>query len=159
MDRRLCKRLRNLPTKQDYDSQKENTALSHYHQRGHSPLPTNRNGPHHGTPAAARTQCHTNHSRPRMFTRSHLPPLFRHHHGPWNCPTLLRLRLPMVRPTNKDDKRPRPQVHLTIWQSAHQETWNPMKPIHRVPPPNRWTVRMKEPVDRAIFTAGNLKRP
>ncbi len=147
MDSRLHKRMRNLSTKQNHDSQEENTALPHYYQRRHSPLPTDCNGPYHGTPAATRTQCHTNHSRSRMLMRSHLPPMFQHHHGPRNCPALLGLCLPMVWPTNQDDKRPRPQVHLAIWQSAHRKTWDPTKSIHSVPPPNRRAVRTKEPMD------------
>src|SRR6266403_4085868 len=158
VDRRLCKRLRNMPTKQNFDSQKESTTLPHHYQRRHPPLSTNCNGSHHGTPAATQTQCHTNHSRSWMLMRSHLPPMFQHHHRPRNCPALPGLRLPMVWPTNQDHKRPRPQVHLTIQQSAHRKAWAPMEPIHGIPPPNGWTIRTKEPMDRAISKTGNLER-
>src|SRR6266481_9613403 len=104
MDSRLRKRMCNLPTKQTHDSQKEDTALLHHHQRRHPPLPTDCDGPYYGTPAATWTQCHTNHSRPWMFTRGHLPPMFGYHYRPRHCAALPRLCLPMVWLTNQDDK-------------------------------------------------------
>src|SRR6266403_4384541 len=140
MDRRLCKRLRNLPTKQNFDAQKENTTLPHHHQRRHSPFPTNCNGPYHRTPAATRTQRHTNHSGPWMFTRGHLPPMFGYHYRPRYHAALPRLRLPMVWLTNQNDKRSRSQIHLTIRQSPFRETRDRTKSLHGIPPPNRWTI-------------------
>src|SRR6266403_5499919 len=156
MDRRLHEGLRDLPTKQNHDPQKENTALLHHHQRRHPPLPTDCDGPYYGTPAATWTQCHTNHSRSWMLTCSHLPPMFRHHHRPWNCPALPELHLPMVWPTDQDDKRPGPQIHFTIRQSAHRKAWDPTEPIHGIPSPNGRTIRTKKPMDRAISTTGNF---
>src|SRR6266403_1443162 len=106
MDRRLRKRLRDLPTKQAHDPQKENTPLPHYYQRRDPSIPANRNGPYHGITATTRTQCHTNHRRPWMLPRSHLPTMFGHHYRPRNCATLSGLRLLMVRPTDQNDQRP-----------------------------------------------------
>src|SRR6266404_2959343 len=94
-----------------------------------------------------------------MLTCSHLPPMFRYHHGPWNRSTLPRLHLPMVRSTNQNDKRSRSQVHLTIRQSAHRKTQDPTKSIYGIPSPNRRVIRTKEPMDRTISTTGNLERP
>src|SRR6266446_4999380 len=135
MDRRLRKRVRNLPTKQNYDPQEENTTLPHHYQRRHPPFPTNRNGPYHGTPVATWAQCHTNDSGSRMLTCSHLPPLFRHHHRPRHRTALPRLRLSMVWLTNKNDQRSRPKVHFTIRLSPLRKARNRMKPIHGIPPP------------------------
>ncbi len=157
MDRRLCKRLRNLPTKQDHDTQEEDTALPHHHQRRHSPLPTNCDGPYHGTPATTRVQRHINHSGPWMFTRGHLPPVFRHHYRPRHRAALLRLRLSMVRLTNQNDKRSRSQIYLTIRQSPFGETWDRTKSLYGIPSPNRRTIRMKESMDRTIPSTSNIK--
>src|SRR6266403_3900448 len=94
-----------------------------------------------------------------MLTRSHLPPMLRYHYGPRDRSTLLRLHLSMIRSANQNDKQSRPQVYVAIWQSTYRKARNPTKPIHSVPPSNRQTIRMKEPVDRAISSTGNLKRP
>ncbi len=147
MDSRLRKRMHDLPAKQNHDPQKENTALPYHHQRRYPPIPTDCNGPYHRTSAATWAQCHPNHSRLRMFVRSYLPPMFRHYHRPWNCPALLRLHLPMVWPANQNDKRLRPQIHLTVRQSTHRKARNPTKPIYGIPPPNRQAIRTKEPMD------------
>src|SRR6266436_6047149 len=108
MDSRLRKGMRSMPTKQNSNPQEKNTTLPYHHERRHSPLSTNCDGPYHRTSAASRTQRHTNHSRPWMLLHSYLPPVFRHNHRPRNCPTLSRLRLPMVWVTNQNDKRLRP---------------------------------------------------
>ncbi len=147
MDSRLRERMCSLPTKQDPDSQEKNTALLHYYKGRHSPISTNRNGSYYGTSSASWTQRNTNHSGPWMLTHSHLPPMFRHHHRPRNCPTLPRLHLPMVWSTNQNDKRPRPQIYFAIRQGAHRKTRHPVKPIHSIPSPNRRPIGTKEPVD------------
>src|SRR6266436_9420938 len=73
MDSRLHQRMCNLPTKQNPHSLNKDTPLLHYDKRRNPPLPTNHNGPYHGSSAASWTQCHTNHSRPWMLMRSNLP--------------------------------------------------------------------------------------
>src|SRR6266446_8299241 len=102
MDCGLRKGLCDLPTKQNHDPQKENTALPHHDQRRHSPFPTNCDGPYHWTSAATWVQCHTNHRRPWMFPRSHLPSVLGHHHGSRDCTTLSGLCLPMVWPADEN---------------------------------------------------------
>ncbi len=108
IDSRLHQRMCNLPTKQNPDPPDKDPPLSYYNKRRNPPFPTNRDGPHYGASAASRTQRHTNHSRPWMLTCSHLPPVFRHYHGPWNRSALLRLCLPMVQSADQNDKRSRP---------------------------------------------------
>ncbi len=157
MDRRLRKRLRNLPTKQNHNTQEEDTALSYHHQRRHSPFPTNCDGPDHRTSTATQIQCHTNHSRSWMFTSGHLPPLFRHHYRSGHRAALLGLCLPMVWSTNQNDKRPRSQIHLTVWQSPFRETWDRTKSLHGIPSPNRWTIGTKESMDQTIPPVGNVE--
>src|SRR6266478_1672621 len=158
MDNGLCQGMCDLSTKQDPYSPDKNTPLPHYDKRRNPPLSTNRNGPYHRSSAASRAQFHTNHSRSWMLTCSHIPSMLRHHHQPWNCPTLPRLRLPMVWPTNKNDKRLRPQVYLPVQKSPHQKTRHSMKSINGIPSSNRWTLRMKEPMGGAILTTSNLQR-
>ncbi len=159
MDSRLRQGLCNLPTKQNYHSLEKDTPLPYHNKRRNSPLSTNCDGPNHRTPTASRIQCYTNYSRPWMLPCSHLPTMFRHDHRPWNRPTILRLCLLMVRATHKNDKRPRSQVHLSVWQSAHGKPQHPAKPIYGIPPPDRWTLRTKEPMGGTIPTVSNLKRP
>src|SRR6266403_2369838 len=159
MDRRLRKRLRNLPTKQNHDPQKENTPLPHYHQRRHPPLSTNRHGSHHRTPAATRIQCDTNNRGPRMLTRSHLPPVLRYHHRARNRAALPRLRLPMVQSTNQNDQRSRPQIHLAFRQSPLGKARHCTELIYGISSSNRRTIGTEKPMDRTIPPIGHFERP
>ncbi len=159
MDIRLHQRMRSLPTKQDPNPPEEDTPLPNHNKGGNPSFSTNCNGSYYGTSAAPWTQRHTNHSRPRVLVHSHLPSMFRYHNRPWNRSTLPRLCLPMVWSTNQNDKRLRPQIHLTIRKGPHQETRHPMKPIDGLPFPNRWTLGTKEPMGETIPTTCNLERP
>src|SRR6266404_8185251 len=94
-----------------------------------------------------------------MLPRSHLPPMLGYYHRSRDCAALPGLRISMVRPTNQNDQRLRSQIHLVLRQSPLRETRYRTKPIHSVPPPNRWTIRTKEPMDRTIPSIGYLERP
>src|SRR6266478_319062 len=94
-----------------------------------------------------------------MLPRSHLPPMLGYYHGSGDCAALPGLRISMVRPTNQDDQRSRSQIHLALQKSPLRETRHRTKPIYSVPPPNRRTIRTKEPVDRTIPSTSHLERP
>ena len=159
MDNWLRQRMCNLSAKQNSYLSNKSTPLPNHDKRRNSPLSTNRNGPYHGPSTASRTQHHSNHSRLWMLTHSNIPPMFRHHHGPWHHPAVLRLCLLMVWPAHQNDKWSRPQIHLPVWNSTNWKTGHPTEPIYSFPPSNRQTFWKKEPMGRTISKIGNFGRP
>ena len=63
----------------------------------------------------------------------------------------------MVQTPPENHQWPRPKVHLTLQKSTHQMTRDPAEPIHHCTPPNRWTLRTKESMDRTIPETGNRR--
>jgi hypothetical protein len=152
MDRRLRERLRDLPTEQDPNAQKENPALQNHHHKRSTTFPTNRYGLDHRTTPTQRVQRNPHHRRSRMLARRNIPSMFDKHHGPWNSPSLFGQRLPMVRTPHKSHQRPRPALYIAIRKSPCRTPEHSTEPIVCISSPNRRVVRTKEPMDRAIPT-------
>src|SRR6266403_1469281 len=97
MDIQLCKRMCQLPTKQDYHTPKESTPLPHHDKQRCTPISTNRNGPYYGTTTTTWVQCYSHYHGSRMLEGSHLPTLHQYHHRTRNRTTIPKSCLPMVR--------------------------------------------------------------
>ena len=85
-----------------------------------------------------------------MLQSSDLLALHHKHHGTRKCSTIPWLCIQMVRPPYKDYQQPRSLLHFSLWKGHYEETWNRTKSIHSIPPPNWWTLWMKESVDWTI---------
>src|SRR5580693_3656156 len=87
-----------------------------------------------------------------MFASGNLPPLFYKHHRRRHSPTLSRTSVPMVWNPPKDHQRQRPPIHIPFRTRINQRLGNQPEPVNGISPPNRWAIRMNEPVGRTIST-------
>ena len=98
MDRTIRKRVRQMPTRQESYKTSEGPPLPHPHTDQRTPVPDRSNGPDHPTPDQQRVRRHPHDSRPRMHESGRIPPLQDNNHRTRSGQTILRQRLPMVRP-------------------------------------------------------------
>src|SRR5580698_9961301 len=56
----------------------------------------------------------------------------------------------MVRTPQKDHIGPRPPIHVPLWPIPGKGTWHQLEPLIGSSPPDRWTIRKKEPMGRTI---------
>src|SRR5487761_1724412 len=92
-----------------------------------------------------------------MFKSGHLPTLPHHDHRPADSRTLPKPRLPVVRNSPQSHKRSRPQIHLTLWQSANERTGHTTEHLNGLPSPNGRTNGTKESVGRTISPLSNVQ--
>ena len=92
-----------------------------------------------------------------MLERSCIPAMLYNDHRPWNSPTVLGQRIPMVWTPAKSHHRQGPLFHISFRQSAQRKAGDPTKPIIRVSPPNRRHLRKEEPMGQTIPPFGNIR--
>jgi hypothetical protein len=98
MDCTIRKRVCQMPTKQEYHKTSKGPPLPHSHTDQRTPIPDHSDGPDHPTPDQQRIRRHPHDSRPRMHESGRIPPLQDNNHRARSGQTILRQRLPMVRP-------------------------------------------------------------
>ena len=142
--------MRHMPTKQDPHPSYQDSVIPNPHRRKCSTIPTRSYGLDHGTTHHQRKRCHTDHRGPRVLTCSNIPTVQHHHHGTRNFPTIPRSRVQVVWTSYQDNQRPRPPIHITLWESIYGPAWHTTKPVDSVPPPNRRPLRKEKPMGRAV---------
>jgi hypothetical protein len=98
MDCTIRKRVRQMPTRQEPYKTSQGPPLPHSHTDQRTPIPDRSNGPDHPTPDQQRVRRHPHDSGPRMHESGRIPPLQNNNHRARSGQTILRQRLPMVRP-------------------------------------------------------------
>src|SRR6266852_1368881 len=78
------------------------------------------------------------------------------HNWSRHCPIISRKCLQVVRTPNKNDKRPRPKVHFTLWKSLDEETGRQAKPVFGVSLSNGWPIRTEKSMGGTISTTRHL---
>ena len=94
-----------------------------------------------------------------MLKSSDIPTLLNSHLQSRSCSTIPQPCLPVVLTPPENHQQSRPKIYLTLWKSTYQMTEDPTKPINCCTPPDRWTFRMEEPMDRAISETCNRGQP
>ena len=155
MNRKLCQRMRPLPTEQKLDTSHAHTDIPHHTGTQSKPVRGSSNGPHHPTLKEWDVQCNTHDHRPWMHKSSHLHPLFDHNHWRRHRWPIPEQCLSMVWTPKKDDLWLRPEVHLPLRQGTDATTGSKTKHINGLPPTDRWLVGEEEPLGRTIPTLCN----
>jgi hypothetical protein len=104
MGHRLCKRVCNMPTKQNHNPSKENAIILDHHRTRDASLQTSRDGPNHQPPKAQWERCDPNDYRSWMLMSSGLPSLCNNHHRARDCPVVHGPHLQMVQIPHEGDK-------------------------------------------------------
>src|SRR5258708_6518276 len=125
-----------LSTKQNYYSSSENLTLPYHYRTRSAPFPASLYGPYHWFTPCPGPRRNTNHCRPRVLPKCHIPTLFYRHHRSRDCPTISRTRVPVVWTPNETNHRPRPSLHLTFRQGTNHASGHSTKPIYSLSPPN-----------------------
>jgi hypothetical protein len=94
-----------------------------------------------------------------MYESSRIPPLQNDNHRARSGQTILRQRLPVVRPTRQGHIRQRPPIHILLRKGTRPTTGDQTKRVLSVPPPNRRTIRTNKSVDRTIPPPDHQQRP
>jgi hypothetical protein len=159
MDCTIHKRMRQMPTKQKPHKTNKGTPLPHPHTDQRTPVPDRGNGPDHPTPDQQRVRCHSHDSRPRMHKSGRIPPLQNNDHWTRSGQTILRQRLPMVRPARQGHIRQRPPIHILLRKGTRPTTGDQTKRVLGVPPPNGRTIRTNKSMGRTVPPADHQQRP
>src|SRR5713226_10219404 len=92
-----------------------------------------------------------------MLSECHISTMLHHYHQSGDCPTISRPCLPMVRAPHKTYHRPRPLLHVAFWESTDNTPRHPAELVHGLSSPNRWVVRMEEPMGGTISSPGHIQ--
>jgi hypothetical protein len=130
-----------VPAEQNQNSPGENPTVLDQHNPSCLTIPTDCNGPNHGPPNLKWKRCHPDHSGPRMLESGSIPTMLHQYYRTRDSPTLPDPHLSLVRTPTKSNQQQRPLIHVTLWQSASNQTWTLPKPVHSIPPTNRWSER------------------
>ena len=159
MDWGLRQRMRYVPTKQNPNPQKENPNLWNNDNAKHETLLPDCLRSDHRSTTSGRKRRNTNHSGPWVFQSSNIHPLHDNNHRTRNRTTLPTKRLPLVQSPIKGHLRQRPQVHLALWKSPHNETGNQPQYLNSIPSPDRRPFRKEKSMDRTIPPHGHVCKP
>ena len=146
-----------MPTKQDPYPPHQNTVILNPYRRKRATIPTRSYGLDHWTAHHQRKRHHTNYRGPRVLTCSNISTMQHRYHGTRNCPTIPRSRVQVVWTSHQDNQRPRPPIHITLWESIHSPTWNTAESIDGIPPPNRRPLRKEEPMGGAVPPSSHIR--
>src|SRR5580693_8372191 len=144
--------MRHLSAEQKSDSPCKNSIVPNSIKHQRQALLPYRHGSHHRTTRKRWTRRHTDHSRPRVLTSGHLPPLLHKCHGRGHSTTVSGTPIPMVRNPAKDHQRQGPPIHISLRTRTNQGPGNQPEPVNSISPPNGWTIRTNEPMGRTIST-------
>jgi hypothetical protein len=144
--------MRHLSAEQKSDTPRENSVVPNPVKYQRQTIFPHRHGPHHRATRKRWARCHTHHSRPRMLTSGHLPPLLHDHHRRRHSTTVSGTPIPMVRNSTKDHQRQGPPIHISLRTRTNQRLGNQPESVNGISPPNGWTIRANEPMGRTIPT-------
>src|SRR5258707_14737386 len=149
----------NVPTEQEPHTPVQNPLVSYHYPRRFPPLSTDHHGSDYWPTKHKGQRCYPYHCRPRVFKGSLVSPVFYYNYWTRNSCPIPQEHLPLVWPPQKGHNRQRPSIHLSLRKRTSSQNRGPTEHLNGLPSPNRWTIRMKEPMDRTIPPYSHINGP